>query len=76
MTPDTITCAEVMSYLSTLDLGNRQLLSDWLRGRMADHDTIICLSTAEDAKDPGVEGVAAYWVQGGKVERIGEGVKV
>jgi DNA repair exonuclease SbcCD ATPase subunit len=77
-----IACAEALAHasglrllviddLEILDLGNRGLLSEWLRGRMADHDTILVLSTAEEAKDPGVEGVASYWVEAGKVERIG-----
>jgi len=77
-----IACAEALAHasglrllviddLEILDVGNRGLLSEWLRTRMADHDTIIVLSTAEEAQDPGVEGVATYWVDGGKVERRG-----
>lgn len=77
-----IACAEALAHasglrllviddLEILDLGNRGLLSEWLRGRMADHDTILVLFTAEEAQDPGVEGVATYWVEDGKVERIG-----
>lgn len=77
-----IACAEALAHASglrllviddveILDVGNRGLLTSWLMERMADHDTIIVLSTAEDAKDPGVEGVATYWVEDGKVERIG-----
>ena len=82
-----IACAEALAHasglrllviddLEILDVGNRGLLSEWLRGRMADHDTVIVLSTAEDAKDPGIEGVSTYWVQDGKVERVGTAVGV
>lgn len=77
-----IACAEALAHasglrllviddLEILDVENRGLLSEWLRTRVADHDTIIVLSTAEEAQDPGVEGVATYWVQGGTVERVG-----
>ncbi|MCK9601662.1 MAG: hypothetical protein M0R06_21650, partial [Sphaerochaeta sp.] len=77
-----IACAEALAHASglrllviddveILDVGNRGLLTAWLMDRMADHDTIIVLSTAEEAQNPGVPGVATYWVDSGKVERVG-----
>ena len=77
-----IACAEALAHASglrllviddveILDVGNRGLLTAWLMDRMDDHDTIIVLSTAEEAQDPGVEGIATYWVDRGKVERVG-----
>ncbi|MFA4972870.1 MAG: AAA family ATPase [bacterium] len=76
-----IACAEALAHASglrllviddveILDVGNRGLLSEWLRERMADHDTILVLSTAEEAQDPGVEGIRTYWVQAGEVRAV------
>jgi len=77
-----IACAEALAHASglrllviddveILDVSNRGLLTAWLMDRMDDHDTIIVLSTAEEAQNPGVPGVATHWVDGGKVERLG-----
>ena len=77
-----IACSEALAHASglrllviddveVLDVGNRGLLTSWLMERMTDHDTIIVLSTAEEVQDPGVPGIATYWVSDGGVERVG-----
>ncbi len=77
-----IACAEALAHASglgllviddveILDLQNRSRLTGWIYGRLEEYDTAIVISTSEEAQDPGVEGVATYWVEGGKVERVG-----
>ena len=64
----------VIDDVEVLDESNRGLLTSWLLGKLTEHDTIIVLSTAESANDPGIEGIITYWVEGGQVERVGEKV--
>lgn len=82
-----IACAEALAHasglrllviddLEILDIGNRILLESWLMEKMADHDTILVLSTADNPGKPGVQGIKSYWVEAGiirAVEAVGVG---
>jgi DNA repair exonuclease SbcCD ATPase subunit len=64
----------VIDDVEMLDAGNRALLSSFLLSR-AEIDTIVAISVADEAEEPGVDGVSLWWVEGGYVQRVKGRVK-
>jgi len=80
-----VAIAEALAHLSglrllviddaeILDERNRRMFSGYLLGLREGYDTIILLSTAQEAKEPGIPGVATFWMEDGRVARVGEAV--